>query len=73
MTGLARHAETRGEAPNSVNKLERDLADVSHVHTWNKVAVVVWELVAVQDDYAAAITNAVMAGWDTDGNGATGG
>ena len=41
------------------------------MHTLNNLAVVVWALLSADGDFAAAVGNAVMAGWDTDCNGAT--
>jgi ADP-ribosylglycohydrolase len=57
----------------------RDAADLLHeryrdsspVHTLNNLALVVWGLLAGEDDYSAAVGDAVAAGWDTDCNGAT--
>jgi len=68
---VARYAIKLRDAPDAVEQLQRKFANLSPVHTLNNLAVVVWALVTFQDDYAAAITNAVMAGWDTDCNGAT--
>jgi len=51
--------------------LHRKFDDLSPVHTLNNLAVVVWALQTFRGDFTAAICNAVMAGWDTDCNGAT--
>ena len=37
----------------------------------NNLALVVWALLSAEDDFSAAIGEAVAAGWDTDCNGAT--
>ena len=37
----------------------------------NNLAIVVWALLTHEDDYSAAVGEAVAAGWDTDCNGAT--
>ena len=44
---------------------------LSPVHTVNNLALVVWGLLAGQDDFGTAIGDTVAAGWDTDCNGAT--
>ena len=41
------------------------------MHTLNNLALVVWALLSAEDDFSAAIGEAVAAGWDTDCNGAT--
>ena len=55
----------------AVDKLHERYADLSPVHTLNNLAVVVWATSNFSDDFSAAIGNTVMAGWDTDSNGAT--
>ena len=58
-------------ADNAVERLHAEFAGMSPVHTLNNLAVVVWALSSAQEDFSAAIGNAVTAGWDTDCNGAT--
>jgi ADP-ribosylglycohydrolase len=60
-----------GDASNAVDQLHRKYGGLSPVHTLNNLAVVTWALHTFQSDFTAAICNAVMAGWDTDCNGAT--
>ena len=62
--GLARAAD-------AVDRLHTEYEDLSPVHTLNNLALVVWALSAFEDDFSAAVGNAVSAGWDTDCNGAT--
>jgi ADP-ribosylglycohydrolase len=56
---------------DAVDRLHRRYGDLSPVHTLNNLALVVWGLLAGEDDYSAAVGDAVAAGWDTDCNGAT--
>jgi len=56
---------------NAVEQLHAEFSGMSPVHTLNNLAVVVWALSSAQEDFSAAIGNAVTAGWDTDCNGAT--
>ncbi len=58
-------------APDAVDQLHQRYGDLSPVHTVNNLAVVVWSLLTYEDDYSAAVGEAVAAGWDTDCNGAT--
>jgi ADP-ribosylglycohydrolase len=58
----------RGDA---VDRLHQRYGALSPVHTLNNLALVVWALLAGEDDYSAAVGDAVAAGWDTDCNGAT--
>jgi len=62
--------ELAGRA-DAVERLHKHYADLPPVHTVNNLAVVVWALCSAGSDFGAAIGNAVMAGWDTDCNGAT--
>ncbi len=55
----------------AVDELHERYADTSPVHTLNNLAVVVWAVSNFAGDFSAAIGNTVMAGWDTDSNGAT--
>ncbi len=55
----------------AVDRLHGEYGDLSPVHTLNNLAVVVWALCSSGGDFAAAVGNAVTAGWDTDCNGAT--
>ena len=55
---------------DAVERLHREYAGLSPVHTLNNLALVVWALLSA-DDFSAAIGEAVAAGWDTDCNGAT--
>ena len=56
---------------DAVEQLHRKYGELSPVHTLNNLAVVTWALHSYPDDFSAAIGNTVMAGWDTDSNGAT--
>ena len=60
-----------GDDEAAVNELHERYADLSPVHTLNNLAVVVWAVRNFADDFSASIGNTVMAGWDTDSNGAT--
>jgi len=64
-------ARTLGNAADAIDQLHRQFDGLSPVHTLNNLAVVVWALQTFRGDFSAAICNAVMAGWDTDCNGAT--
>ncbi len=57
--------------PEAVDQIHGRYSDLSPVHTVNNLAIVVWALLTYEDDYSAAIGEAVSAGWDTDCNGAT--
>ena len=57
--------------PDAIDRLHEKYAGMSPVHTVNNLAVVAWALCSAADDFTAAITNAVWAGWDTDSNAAT--
>jgi len=57
--------------PDAVEQIHRRYSDLSPVHTVNNLAIVVWALLTHDDDYSAAVGEAVTAGWDTDCNGAT--
>jgi ADP-ribosylglycohydrolase len=56
---------------DAVDRLHAEYGELSPVHTLNNLALVVWALSSFEDDFSAAIGNAVSAGWDTDCNGAT--
>jgi ADP-ribosylglycohydrolase len=56
---------------DAVDRLHERYGVLSPVHTLNNLALVVWGLLAGEDDYSAAVGDAVAAGWDTDCNGAT--
>ena len=56
---------------DAVDRLHERYGALSPVHTLNNLALVVWGLLAGEDDYSAAVGDAVAAGWDTDCNGAT--
>ncbi len=56
---------------DAVERLHREYAGLSPVHTLNNLSLVVWALLSAGDDFSAAIGDAVAAGWDTDCNGAT--
>ena len=64
-------ASKLGNTGDAVDQLHRKFDGLSPVHTLNNLAVVVWALHTFRGDFSAAICNAVMAGWDTDCNGAT--
>ena len=57
--------------PDAIERLHQEYADLSPVHTLNNLALVVWALSSANDDFGAAVGDAVAAGWDTDCNGAT--
>ncbi len=57
--------------PGAVDRLHERYGALSPVHTLNNLALVVWGLLAGEDDYSTAVGDAVAAGWDTDCNGAT--
>ncbi len=56
---------------DAVARLHERYEELSPVHTVNNLALVVWALASAPDDFAAAVGEAVAAGWDTDCNGAT--
>ena len=58
-------------APDAVDRIHKRYDKLSPVHTVNNLAIVVWSLLTYEDDYSAAVGEAVAAGWDTDCNGAT--
>jgi ADP-ribosylglycohydrolase len=58
-------------ADNAVDRLHKEYAGLSPVHTLNNLALVTWALCSAVGEFSAAIGNAVAAGWDTDCNGAT--
>jgi ADP-ribosylglycohydrolase len=58
----------RGDAGD---RLHERYGALSPVHTLNNLALVVWGLLAGEDDYSVAVGDAVAQGWDTDCNGAT--
>jgi hypothetical protein len=58
----------RGDA---VDCLHQHYGALSPVHTLNNLALVVWGLLAGEDDYSAAVGDAGAAGVETDCNGAT--
>jgi len=67
-----RYAMSLGPGEQAVVSLHRRFGDLPPVHTVNNLAIVAWVLaITCVDDFSAAIGNAVMAGWDTDCNGAT--
>ncbi len=57
--------------PDAVDQIHARYEGLSPVHTVNNLAIVVWALISYEDDYSAAVGEAVAAGWDTDCNGAT--
>ena len=66
-----RYGRELAGANDAVAALHTEFAGMSPVHTLNNLALVVWALCSAEDDFGAAIGNAVAAGWDTDCNGAT--
>jgi ADP-ribosylglycohydrolase len=66
-----RYGRSLAGAPDAVDRLTNRYAGLSPVHTLNNLALVVWALCSADDDFGAAIGEAVTAGWDTDCNGAT--
>ena len=71
----AAHAVRFGRAlagsEDAVDRLHAEYESLSPVHTLNNLALVTWALTSFEDDFSAAVGNAVAAGWDTDCNGAT--
>jgi ADP-ribosylglycohydrolase len=57
--------------PDAIEQLHAKYEGLHPVHVLNNLAVVVWALLSFEQDYSAAIGEAVTAGWDTDCNGAT--
>lgn len=55
----------------AIEEIHTRYKDLSPVHTVNNLALVTWSLCSSQDDYSAAVGEAVSGGWDTDCNGAT--
>lgn len=58
-------------ADDAIARLHDEYAGLPPLHTLNNLALVVWALCSAEGDFGSAIGNAVMAGWDTDCNGAT--
>jgi len=56
---------------SAVEQLHERYAGLPAIHALNNLALVVWALLSHDDDYSAAVGEAVAAGWDTDCNGAT--
>ena len=54
-----------------MTRLHECYGDLSPVHTVNNLALVVWALLAGEEDFSQAVGDSVAAGWDTDCNGAT--
>jgi ADP-ribosylglycohydrolase len=57
--------------PDAAEQMRARYSGLSPVHTLNNLTLVVWALLSGEDDFSAAIGEAVAAGWDTDCNGAT--
>ena len=55
----------------AVEQLHERYAGLPPIHALNNLALVVWAVLSHEDDYSAAIGEAVAGGWDTDCNGAT--
>jgi ADP-ribosylglycohydrolase len=71
-TAAVRYAMSLGPGDQAVDRLHRRFGDLPPVHVVNNLATVAWVLAnSGVNDFSAAIGNAVMAGWDTDCNGAT--
>ncbi len=64
-------ARTLVESPDAAAKIHERYQALSPVHTINNLALVVWGLLAGENDYSAAVGDTVAAGLDTDCNGAT--
>jgi ADP-ribosylglycohydrolase len=56
---------------DAVVRLHDKYKDYPAVHVLNNLALVVWATLTYEDDFSAAIGEAVSAGLDTDCNGAT--
>jgi len=66
-----RFGQGLAKIPDAVERLHEKYEGMSPLHALNNLALVMWALSSAQDDFGAAIGNAVAAGWDTDCNGAT--
>ena len=55
----------------AVNRLYEEFGNYHWVHTINNAALVVAALIYGGGDFERSVCNVVMAGWDTDSNGAT--
>lgn len=66
-----RFARSLAGDKDAVDRLHEHFRGMSPVHAVNNLALVTWALCSSEGDFAAAIGNAVAAGWDTDSNGAT--
>jgi ADP-ribosylglycohydrolase len=64
-------ARSLAGAERAVDQIHERYADLPPIHALNNLALVVWALLSFEDDFSAAIGEAVAAGWDTDCNGAT--
>jgi hypothetical protein len=69
--GAITFARSLAGVADAVDQIHGRYSELSPVHTVNNLAIVVWALLTYEDDYSAAVGEAVAAGWDTDCNGAT--
>jgi ADP-ribosylglycohydrolase len=67
----AAHADDFAAFESIIADLYREFGDYHATHTINNAAIVVAALLVSAGDFHRAVTFAVMAGWDTDCNGAT--
>ncbi len=64
-------AESSSTPLELVERIEKAFGHYFWVHTNNNTALVAAAIVFARDDFEAAVTTAVLGGWDTDCNGAT--
>jgi ADP-ribosylglycohydrolase len=68
---VVRYAMSAAETEGAIERIRQRYSALPPAHCLNNLAVVAWALLSNEDDYSAAIGDAVAAGWDTDCNGAT--
>jgi ADP-ribosylglycohydrolase len=66
-----RFAMSMAGTEGAIERIRDRYSTLPPVHSLNNLALVVWALLSNENDYSAAIGEAVAAGWDTDCNGAT--
>ncbi len=71
VAGAVGFARSVAGTPGAAERIRDRYRDLPTVHTVNNLCLVVWALLSSEDDFSAAVGEAVAAGWDTDCNGAT--
>lgn len=71
VAGAVGFARSVAGTPDAAERIRDRYHDLPTVHTVNNLCLVVWALLSSEDDFSAAVGEAVAAGWDTDCNGAT--